>query len=87
MTILQTCPKCGGRLKLSRVVELENRIQKRRDCSCGYADVVHVRQEITAIIEVAKRAKKLSPKVRRRTSHRPLTKKPRHNNSEAKHAQ
>jgi hypothetical protein len=76
MTALQTCPKCGGRLALSRKQSRGGLIDRRRDCKCGYADRVLVREEITAIIEVAK---KLSSSVRVRTRHRTQKKKPRQN--------
>src|SRR5262245_46282858 len=39
MTPLQTCPKCGGKMTFSCVKEVAQRIHKRRDCQCGYADV------------------------------------------------
>ena len=37
MSTISTCPKCGGKMKFSRVVDCGSFIDKRRDCPCGYA--------------------------------------------------
>jgi len=56
VTELQTCPKCGGRVKFSRIHPVGSSTSKRRDCpKCGHADTVLV-QEIYHIIEAATRA-------------------------------
>jgi hypothetical protein len=65
---IRTCPECGRRLHFSCIKPVGTRLSKRRDCDCGYADVVLL--EIATIIEVAKRAKKLptSLRIRKRRS-------------------
>jgi hypothetical protein len=78
MSDLQTCPKCGGRMKFSRVKQRGNFIDKRRDCACGHVDRVLIRQEIAKIIEVTK---KLSGSVRPRSPAPPQTKTRRNNKS------
>ncbi len=80
MTALQTCPKCGGKMKFGRVKQHGAFTEKRRDCACGHGDKVHVRitEEILAIIVVAKRAKQV---VRTRTQKPTQTKKARQNKS------
>jgi hypothetical protein len=62
-----TCPKCGGKLRIGRVKQHATFTERRRDCcKCDYGDKVHVRvvEEVLAVIEVAKRAKR---EVRKRT--------------------
>jgi hypothetical protein len=79
MTKLQTCPKCGARMKFSRVHQVASSTSKRRDCpKCGHADTVLV-QEIYRIIEVAKRAKKFPSQFRMRKPRRPQATKSRDN--------
>ena len=58
MSTANTCPKCGKRMKFSRVVAHSTFVEKRRDCRCGWSDKVFVREEILKIIDVVKRAKK-----------------------------
>ena len=74
------CPKCGGRMRLSRVKHYGTFDEKRRDCKCGRADKIHVRihEEVLAVIEVVKRAKR---EVRARTLSSTQTKKRRDNKS------
>jgi transcriptional regulator NrdR family protein len=67
VTDSHTCPNCDGRMRFSRVRTHETFTERRRECcKCGHRDKVHVRirEEVVAIIDVAKRSKKL---VRKRT--------------------
>jgi hypothetical protein len=84
MTELQTCPKCGGRLKFGRVKQYTTFTEKRRDCTkCPYGDKVHVRievrEELLAVLEIARRAKPVKRQVRVRTLSSPQTKNTRNN--------
>lgn len=84
MSTATTCPACGSRMKLGRIVDHGSFVSKRRDCtnaSCGHADKVHVRvkEEILAVIAVAKRRL-----VRKRTLQPPQTKTSRKNKTRRK---
>lgn len=79
MTQLQTCPKCGGRMRLSRIHQVGTSTSKRRDCrDCGHADTVLI-QEIYRIVEVAKRQQKSADEFRIRKSQPTQSKKSRQN--------
>jgi len=72
------CAKCGGRVKFSRVRHYDTFDEKRRDCACGWSDKIHVRirEEVLAVIAVAKRTKRV---VRLRTLQPPQKKTIRNN--------
>ena len=81
MSNLQACPKCGKQMKIGRVRTHSTFTERRRDCrECGHGDKIHVRievrEELLAIIDVAKRAKRV---VRQRTLKATQTKTTRNN--------
>lgn len=78
MSDLHQCPRCGGRMRFSRIRRHATFEEKRRDCSCGHADKVHVRivEELLSVIEVVKRSKR---EVRTRTLSSPKVKTTRDN--------
>ena len=55
------CPACGRRMAYthSRPRGEGSLIERRRLCACGHLDTIYIREQVVAIVEVSRRARRV----------------------------